>query len=105
MFTCISQKVMRWHPRTVCHLRKALYGVREAPRVWNSLLTEWLVTYGWKQSLVDPGIFTIIYDILLYILGVYVDDSILVGKAGEFILKFKSDLAARFEIEDLGPAN
>ena len=66
----------------VGHLRKALHGIREAPRAYNALLTECLVSYGWKQSLVDPGIYTIIYDPLLYILGVYVDDSILVGKAG-----------------------
>ena len=61
----------------VCHLRKALYGIREAPRALNALLTEWFVSYGWKQSLVDPGIFTSIYDLLLYILGLHVDDSIL----------------------------
>ena len=32
----------------VCYLRKALYGTREAPRAWNALLTEWLVSYEWK---------------------------------------------------------
>ena len=89
----------------VCHLRKALFGNRKAPRAWNALLAEWLVSYGWKQSLVDPGIFTIIHDLLLYIQGVYVGDSILVRKAGEFILKLKSDLAARFTIEDPGPTS
>ncbi len=40
----------------------------------------------------------------LYILAIYVDDSILVGKLGIFIPKFKKDLSARFKIEDLGPA-
>jgi hypothetical protein len=29
-------------PLLVCHLKKALYGIREAPKVWNTLLTFWL---------------------------------------------------------------
>jgi hypothetical protein len=44
------------------------------------------------------------YGLLLYIIALYVDDSILVGKQGEFIQIFKTALSKRFEIEDLGPA-
>ena len=90
--------------RLVCHLKKALYGIREAPKAWNALLTAWLVSYGFSRSLVDPGVFTAFYEKLLYILAVYVDESILVGKRGKFITEFKAALASRFEIEDLGPA-
>jgi len=82
--------------RLICHLRKVLYGIRKAPRAWNALLTSWLISRGFKQSLVDPGVFTIYYESLLYILAVYVDDSILVGKAGKFIYRFKLDLSNRF---------
>jgi hypothetical protein len=35
-------------------------------------------------------------------LAVYVDDCILVGKHGPFILNFKKNLSSRFQIEDLG---
>ena len=62
------------------------------------------MSYGFSQSLVDPGVFISFYEKLLYILAVYVDDSILVGKRGKFITEFKVALASRFEIEDLGPA-
>ena len=41
----------------------------------------------------------------MYILVVYVDDSILVGKAGNFINRFKTDFSSMFKIEDLGPAS
>ncbi len=34
--------------RLVCHLKKALYGIREAPKAWNALLTAWLVAYGFS---------------------------------------------------------
>ena len=53
------------------------------------MLTAWLVSYGWTQNLADPGCFTITVDGHLYILAVYVDDCILLGKQGPFIDRFK----------------
>jgi len=35
----------------------------------------------------------------------YVDDSILIGKAGKFFTDFKAAFSERFEIKDLGPAS
>ena len=53
----------------------------------------------------DPAVYTIIHVSLLYILAVYVDDCILVGKQGVFILNFKKNVSSRFQFEDLGPAS
>ena len=69
----------------VCKLNKAIYGLKQAPREWNQLLTAWLVSYGWTQNLADPGCFTITVDGHLYVLAVYVDDCILLGKQGPFV--------------------
>jgi hypothetical protein len=87
----------------VFHLKKALYGIREAPKAWNELFTVWLIDYGFVQSLVDPGVFTYKHGNLLYIVALYVDASILIGKEDDFIRIYKAALAKRFEIEDLGP--
>jgi hypothetical protein len=65
----------------------------------------WLVSYGFIQSLVDPGFFVVFIEKLIYILVVYVDESILAGKAGKFFTDFKTSFSERFEIEDLGPAS
>jgi hypothetical protein len=83
----------------------ALYGIREAPRAWNILFTSWLVSFGFTQSLVDHAVFTISVTDFLYILAIYVDDCILVGRNGPFILNFKTAFSLRFDIEDLGPAS
>jgi hypothetical protein len=91
-------------PRLVCHLNKALYEIREAPKAWNALLTSWLVSFGFTQSLVDPRVFVLFVKKIIYILAVYVDDSILTGKSGKFFTDFKTAFSERFEIEDLGPA-
>jgi hypothetical protein len=56
----------------VCDLKKALYGISEAPRVWISLLNEWLLIVGFNQeSKVDPAVYTIVHMSQLYILAVY----------------------------------
>ena len=46
----------------------------EAQRAWNALFTSWLILCCFKQSLLDPGVFTIYYEFILYILAVYVDN-------------------------------
>ena len=48
--------------------------------------------------------FTYKHGNLLYIVALYVDDSVLIGKKGDFTRIYKAALAKRFEIEDLGPA-
>jgi hypothetical protein len=68
-----------------CHLKKALYGIREAPKTRNELFTIWLIDYGFVLSLVDPGVFTFKHGSLMYIMALYVDDSILVGKKGTLL--------------------
>ena len=75
----------------VYKLKKSLYGIREAPRAWNSLLSDWLVRIGFTHSPVDLAVYTIINNHLIYIFAVYVDDCIIVGKMGPFIASFKRD--------------
>jgi histone deacetylase 1/2 len=99
------RKTTKDREKLVCKLKKALYGIREAPRAWNFLLSEWLSSIGYKQSKVDPAVYTILHNCLLYILAVYVDDCILVGKQGPFILTFKKNFSSYFQIEDLGSSS
>ena len=37
------------------------------------LLSEWLVSIGFKQSKMDPAVYTILQKSFLYIMAVYVD--------------------------------
>ena len=64
-----------------------------------------LISFGFSQLFVDSAIFSITSSNLLYVLDVYVDDSILVGRNGPFIIVFKAAFDAQFDIEDLGPAS
>jgi hypothetical protein len=89
----------------VCKLLRALYGLKQAPRNWNKTITTWLLGYGFIQSNVDPGIYTYIRGSLCYILALYVDDGILVGPAGPFIVNFKEAFGKRFQVQFLGPVS
>ena len=89
----------------VCKLQRSLYGLKQAPRNWNKLVTEWLIDFGFTQCLTDPGAYTITVKGSLYVLCVYVDDCILVGRKSPFISDFKLKFSERFKIEDLGPAS
>ncbi len=62
----------------VYNFQKALYGIHEALKAFNDLFSSWLVSYGFFQSLVDPGVFTIFYEHLMCKHAVYyMADSIL----------------------------
>jgi hypothetical protein len=87
----------------VCLLMRALYGLKQAPRYWNKTMTTWLVEYGFRQSKVDACIFVHDSVMRLYILALYVDDCILAGHGGSFIVSFKRAFGQRFSMYDLGP--
>jgi hypothetical protein len=86
----------------VCLLRKSLYGLNQAPRNMNKTITKRLEENGFSQSKVDPGISVFVKEGELYILALYVDDNIIVGPAGSFIVGFKSAVGVRFNVQDLG---
>jgi hypothetical protein len=89
----------------VCLLKKSLYGLKQAPRNWNRTITSWLEEYGFSQSKVDPGIYVFIKEGELNVLALYVDDSIIVGPTGSFIVGFKSAFGESFNVQDLGPVS
>jgi len=62
-----------------------------------------LLTIGFERSKVDPQVYTVLYRFRLFMLAAYVDECILIGKQGPFILSFKTDFSSRFQIENLGP--
>jgi hypothetical protein len=87
-----------------CHLKRALYGLRQAPRTWNKRLTKELEGLAFTQSDADPSLF--IYagkDGPVYIL-VYVDDLLIAAKDINTVAHVKSMLMTAFEARDLGDA-
>ncbi|GJX66535.1 retrovirus-related pol polyprotein from transposon TNT 1-94 [Tanacetum coccineum] len=45
------------NPNHVCRLKKALYRLKQAPRVWYDLLSSFLLSQGFSKGTVDPTLF------------------------------------------------
>jgi hypothetical protein len=90
----------------VCHLKRALYGLRQAPRAWHQRLKSELQAYGFTESNADPGLFIWDDDITgtsNYIL-VYVDDLLIAAKDLDVAKTIKRKIMTSFEARDLGEA-
>jgi hypothetical protein len=88
----VSEKNIKGRKRNGIQTKKALKGIREAPRAWDFPLNEWLLNIRFQQSKVDPAVYTILRKCQIHILTVYVGECILVGKQGPF----KSNFSSRF---------
>ena len=61
------------------HLRKALYGLRQAPCAWNAKLDATLKKMGFKQSAHEAAAYRRGSGRNVLLVDVYVDDLIIIG--------------------------
>ncbi|KAE8990345.1 hypothetical protein PR001_g21510 [Phytophthora rubi] len=85
----------------VCRLRKGLYGLKQASKIWNDTLHKVLVELGFVQCTFDAGVYWRRRADRVVFLTVYVDDIILAGVPAD-IDEVVAQLAARFKLKDLG---
>jgi hypothetical protein len=63
----------------VCRLKKALYGLKKAPRSWYEKMDGFLMSLGFNKSVVDLNLYYHIVGDECLILVPYVDDLFLTG--------------------------
>lgn len=86
----------------VCKLCKALYSLKQAPRVWYKEFWSFLLESGFTNLLSDASLFILLRpEITLYVL-VYVDDIVVTGNNSAAVEKFIQRLGIRFLLKDLG---
>lgn len=81
----------------ICRLRKALYGLRQAPKCWYEKLHVSLTSMGFKRSQSDPCFYFTEYLFLV----VHVDDLIIFSRSIEKLNDCKGILLSKFEMRDL----
>ncbi|KAJ4808040.1 Retroelement pol polyprotein-like [Rhynchospora pubera] len=89
-------------PGKVCRLRKSIYGLRQAPRMWFSKLTKALEAYGFTQSRADYSLFTCHKGNAFLAILVYVDDLVVAGNDSDAVREFKQYMSKLFHMKDLG---
>ena len=92
--------VVEGQEHLVCKLKRSLYGLKQSPHCWNSILDEYLKQLGFVRSTSDPCIYVGLDGEM--IVGVYVDDIIIAGKGEKLVKDFKLALGERFDVKDLG---
>ena len=84
-------------------LRKALYGLRQAPRAWNAKLDSRLKGMGFEQSPREAAIYRQGNGGNALLVGVYVDDLVITGTKDAEVAAFKEEMKSTFQMSDLGP--
>eukprot|EP00253_Pinus_taeda_P024247 PITA_24247 len=87
--------------RVLARLKKALYGLKKAPRAWYERIDSYLMKLGFTRSEADPNLYFKVEDDKILILVLYVDDLFLTG-VNPLIHKCKRELAFEFEMKDQG---
>ncbi|KAE8706377.1 hypothetical protein F3Y22_tig00110393pilonHSYRG00025 [Hibiscus syriacus] len=90
------------HPEYVCKIRKALYGLKRAPRAWYGKIAKFLTKSGYSVTPADSSLFVKANEGKLAIVLVYVDDLIITGDDEAEILQTKENLSVRFQMKELG---
>lgn len=86
----------------VYRLHKALYGLRQAPRAWYAKLDVTLIKMGFEGSTSDPAVYKRNSEHSTLIVGVYVDDLVIIGSQVSVIQGFKVEMQKEFKMSDLG---
>jgi hypothetical protein len=88
----------------VCHLHKALYGLRQASRAWHACLKAELAKHSFVPSQADAGLFIHHGKDPVYVL-VYVDDLLIASKHLSDVDHVKQCIMSAFQARDLGNAS
>ena len=84
----------------VLKLRRSIYGLKQSPRCWNKVFSDYLLSIGLTQSEADPCIYVKLEP--LVILAVYVDDLIVMTRSEDQMIRIKEDLKRGFKMKDMG---
>jgi hypothetical protein len=87
----------------VLRLRKAPYGLRQAPGAWNVKLDSMLRRMGFKQSPHETAVYLRDNGGSVLLVGVYVDNLVITGTKDAEVAEFKEEMKATFQMSDLGP--
>lgn len=87
-----------------CRLHKSLYGLRQAPRCWNTKFVNMLKIFNMKQLQSDPCVFVNTDSDDVVYLALYVDDGLIFAKDRKTIDRVIGYLTKHFEIKTVNSA-
>lgn len=94
-----------YFPQRYCKLKKSIYGLKQASRVWYQKLDKKLCKMGLIRSKADPCVFFKRDQETMLIVAVYVDDLLILSNNIKEKEQLKEELNQEFRMKDLGEAH
>jgi hypothetical protein len=85
----------------VLKLWQALYWLHQAPRAWNAKLDDTLLSLGFRRTPSEHAIFVRWNGNVPLVVGVYIDDLVIIGSDRDGIRLLKEEMASTFKMSDL----
>lgn len=95
---------MKDDPKIICRLKKAPYGLKQAPGAWYGRLDKYLVDQGFEKGSVGNNLYFNTDSGKILIVVVYVDDIIFGGNEGMCRI-FANEMQKEFEMSMIGELN
>ncbi|CAI7729615.1 unnamed protein product [Closterium sp. NIES-53] len=86
------------NPPSVCKLKKSLYGIKQAPRLWQQHLNKKLTEVGFRQLPHDPGMYRLDDKGSYALLVAYVDDILYVSSSTSLGDRIEADLKKSLDL-------
>ncbi|GJS92265.1 retrovirus-related pol polyprotein from transposon TNT 1-94 [Tanacetum coccineum] len=90
------------NPSHVYKLKKALYGLIQAPRVWYDMLSSFLISQQFSKGVVDPTLFTQHAGNDILLVQIYVDDIIFASTNTAMCDEFANQMTNKFKMSMMG---
>jgi hypothetical protein len=88
-----------------CHLKKSIYGLKQASRQWYLKFNETIKSFGFKENIEDNCVYTKFKNGKYIFLILYIDDILLASSDISLLRDTKKFLSSNFDIKDLGEAS
>jgi hypothetical protein len=88
-----------------CHLRKSIYGLKQASRQWYLKFDETIRSFDFKENDENNCIYAKFRNRKFIFLILYVDDILLASSDVSLLLEIKRFLSSNFDMKDLGEAS
>lgn len=89
-------------PGHVCLVQGSMYGTRQSGKIWGSIIVQKLISWKFKQSVIDQRIFYKKVGDKFFIIATVVDDMKFTANSPELLEYLKSKLNAKFDMKFFG---
>ncbi|GJZ27313.1 retrovirus-related pol polyprotein from transposon TNT 1-94 [Tanacetum coccineum] len=90
------------HPTYIYRQKKALHGLKQAPRAWYNTLSRFLLDNKFSKGVVDPTLFTRKIDKHILLVQIYVDDIKFASTDPKACDIFSKEMSLKFQMSMMG---